>query len=347
MIRLIVVALLAPAVWGAEVTKVVGDQDKAVLFDDGTVMGVPLDGRIVDIGAGGTLCGLRADGSLVEWGPNKAPQTVPGISGVARIGSCGKTWVMLMRDGTVMAWGSRGRGLVGDGKHPQRYGVEGPPAPEPVRVPGVSGGRQISVLDGVALVLLSDGTVMSWGTNYFGALGREPRQELPLDAAAVIPGLTDVTQVVAGYGVSTALKVDGTVWVWGANWNAQFGNGDRTDPPGIGYGYELKPQKVPGVSNVLAIACGGNGRHTLALLNNGTVMGWGNTDWGQIGAGVAATFQERPVTVKITGVKRILAAGRNSFAVTRDGAFWAWGSGGKGEWPLSTNLKLPTRLELR
>jgi alpha-tubulin suppressor-like RCC1 family protein len=167
-----------------------------------------------------------------------------------------------------------------------------------------------------------------------------------MDQAAEVPGLADVIGVAAGQGVSTALKKDGTVWVWGANWHGQFGNGSRTDPPGMTSGFELVPQRVPGVSGVTALAVGLTGRHTLVLLKDGTLRGWGNTDWGQIGAGVAATFQLTPVVPKITGVKTILAAGNHSFAIKSDGSVWGWGEGGPRSWPLKANTPLPARLEL-
>jgi alpha-tubulin suppressor-like RCC1 family protein len=162
-----------------------------------------------------------------------------------------------------------------------------------------------------------------------------------MDTVKAVPDLGDVVDVVAGSGVSTALKKDGTVWVWGANWNGQFGDGKRTDPPGPNHGWEMVPQRVAGVAGVVAIASGFTGRHTLALLGDGTLRGWGNTDWGQIGAGAAATFQLRPVMPKIAGVKAVFAAGNNSFAVTTDGRFWAWGSGRPAEWPLKRDTRFP------
>ena len=173
--------------------------------------------------------------------------------------------------------------------------------------------------------------MFAWGSNACGA----PRREIPMDAAEAVPG----------QGVSTVLKRDGTVWVWGCNWQGQFGNGTRTDPPGVNNGWELVPQKVAGVAGVTAIAVG-SGRQTLALLKDGTLRGWGNTDWGQIGAGVSADFQERPVTVRLAGVRAVFAAGNNSFAVKTDGTFWAWGAGGRGEWPFRVDTKIPMMVPL-
>jgi alpha-tubulin suppressor-like RCC1 family protein len=56
---------------------------------------------------------------------------------------------------------------------------------------------------------------------------------------------------------------------------------------------------------------------------------------------VTEAFQERPVTVRISGVKAVFATGNSSFAVKTDGTLWAWGAGGRGDWPLQVHTKIP------
>jgi CO/xanthine dehydrogenase FAD-binding subunit len=196
---------------------------------------IPLPGRATDVAAGeGTSYALLADGTVVAWGRADAgqlgnellssrdsskpfkngsasPVRVAGLADVVQIAAAGGSALALHRDGSVSAWGSRGAGVVGDGLHPKRHGESGPPATTPVRVPGVSGVVQLSTSGAHALALTGDGRVLSWGSNHYGALGRPPRQELPMDQAAEVPGLADVIAVAAGLGVSTALKKDGTV----------------------------------------------------------------------------------------------------------------------------------------
>lgn len=50
--------------------------------------------------------------------------------------------------------------------------------------------------------------------------------------------------------------------------------------------------------------------------------------------------------VKLAGVTAVFVAGNNSFAVKTDGTFWIWGAGGRNEWPLEANTKLPVKLDL-
>ncbi len=354
-----------------QVTKVVGEGQKLLLMSDGTLLGsrprsaalvaIALPGKAVDVAAGyDTFYALLDDGTVRAWGQgdegqlgigpsvtsSETPVKVSGLAGVVQIVAMADVALALLKDGTVRAWGSRAYGMVGDGLDPHRYLEQGPNAPFPVRVPNVSGITKLAAGGGFVLALGSNGRVFSWGSNQFGALGRPPRQELPMDAVGEIPGLTDVIMVAGGNVVATALKKDGTVWVWGSNSNAQFGNGEQTGAPSMDSGYELVPQRVPGVTNVVAISLGHTGRHTLVLLKDGTLRGWGNTDWGQIGAGVSNMFQEKPVIPRITGVKAVFAVGNNSFAVRTDGTFWGWGSGDPREWPFQKNTKVPTLLVL-
>ena len=81
---------------------------------------------------------------------------------------------------------------------------------------------------------------------------------------------------IAGGGYhSMALKSDGTVWAWGANYYGQLGDGSTTN--------RTTPVQVSGLTGVVAIAGGGN--HSLALKSDGTVYAWGYNNRGQLGDG--------------------------------------------------------------
>jgi alpha-tubulin suppressor-like RCC1 family protein len=327
------------------------------------LVSIPLPAKAADVAArtrtsyavleGGTVVawGRGYEGSLGNGSQASANSTTPvpvkGLTDVIQIEATDGGALVLHKDGTVSAWGPIGGGVLGDGRWENSTFDPRGPAFSPQKVPGVGGIVQLSMGGQHVLALNSGGRVITWGSNYNGALGRLPRRERPLDIPREVPGLADVAAIAAGGAVSTVLKKDGTVWVWGANVQGQFGNGQRTDPPGVDYGWEVVPQKVPGVANATAITVGLTGRHTLTLLKDGTLRGWGNTDWGQLGAGVSGTFQLSPVVPRISGVRSIFAAGNNTFAVKTDGSLWIWGVGGRGEWPLTANAKLPVRLELK
>jgi alpha-tubulin suppressor-like RCC1 family protein len=356
--------------------KISGDDRKLILLSDGSVRLsnprtrkqppstslVPLLGKSIDIAAlPGTHYAVLEDGAVYAWGSNSngalglgsqtaptapTPIRVPGLPAIAKITAGRSTVLALTRQGTVYAWGSRESGMIGDGLHPKRYGESGQPALSPVLVPKVANIVDLAASKDHVLALSNDGRVLAWGSNFCGALGRAPRREIPIDEPGEVPNFSSVTAIAAGNGVSMALKQDGSVWVWGANWQGQFGNGERTDPPGVNNGWQLIPQQVKGIANATAISLGYAGRHTLVLLKDGTLRGWGNTDWGQLGGGLSATFQERPMTPKLTNVKAVFAVGNNSFAVRNDNSIWAWGSGGAEDWPFAANVSTPTPITI-
>ena len=334
--HLVEIAVPAPAIDIAA-----GDSTSYAVLNDGTVLAWG-EGSQGALGTGAvTLPLLSSSTTSSSYRGMERPVRVVGLNDVTAIAADGFSAYALLSDGTVRAWGA---GNLGDDRAPKSY--SGPPSAKgpallPVAVPGLADVAALSAGGGHVLALTKDGRVWSWGSNFRGELGRPPRQELAIDTVGEVPGLSDVAQVVAGSGVSTVLKKDSTVWVWGSNWQNQFGFGPRMGAPGPTDGWELEPQKVPGVATATAIAVGLNGRHTLVLLKDGTLRAWGNSDWGQAGSGAGPGFHERPITPKIAGVTTIYAVGNNSFAVRTDGSLWAWGAGDANGFPLKSNVRVP------
>ena len=62
--------------------------------------------------------------------------------------------------------------------------------------------------------MMNDGSVYCWGYNYWGPnLGKEYTNELAVPS--IVPALTIVVDLVAGYGHTCALISGGTVKCWG------------------------------------------------------------------------------------------------------------------------------------
>ena len=85
-----------------------------------------------------------------------------------------------------------------------------------------------------------------------------------------VSGLTNILSVAAGFLHTCALRVDGTVWCWGA---ATADGGAAAS---------LVPIKVS-LSGATALAAGNT--HTCALMADGTVRCWGQNAAGQLGDG--------------------------------------------------------------
>src|SRR4029079_17745407 len=94
--------------------------------------------------------------------------------------------------------------------------------------------------------------------------------------------LTNVVAIATGgfvqlgspQGHSLALLADGTVVGWGSNPNGQVRDGTTAAPRKV-------PFAVTGVSNAVAIVAGS--KHSAALKADGTLMGWGLNNVGQVG----------------------------------------------------------------
>ena len=84
------------------------------------------------------------------------------------------------------------------------------------------------------------------------------------------------------------------------------------------------------------------------MRHNGTLIGWGNSDWGQLGAGISGDHQPTPMAIKLPGVEAYWLGGNFSFARTKDGAVWFWGeqSGAQGLLGVKGNQRVPAKVPM-
>ncbi|HUB73821.1 MAG TPA: IPT/TIG domain-containing protein [Solirubrobacteraceae bacterium] len=126
----------------------------------------------------------------------------------------------------------------------------------------------------------------------------------------------------AGKAISEAAKLtvtthDYTVTGWGENAFGQLGDGS------VAVSVDA-PVGASGLQFVTAVA--GGQHHSLALLSDGTVMAWGENEYGQLGDGEFAPRSEVPVQVRgLSGVSAIAAGANFSLALLANGTVMAWG----------------------
>ncbi|MBV1855758.1 RCC1 domain-containing protein [Catellatospora tritici] len=230
----------------------------------------------------------------------------------------------LLTNGTVKSWGLNAEGELGQGftSAADPFGN----VPEPGSVAGLSGVKAIAAGYRHSLALLTNGTVVAWGDNDRGQLGDGTTEDR--NRPVPVTGLTGVKAVAAGQSFSLALLANGTVKAWGDNNAGELGNGTTSDQP------QPTPVDVVGLTGRKVTAIDSGSVHSLALLANGTVVGWGSNEFGQLGTGVQTPFESTPVDATVlAGVKvRAVAAGDGySLALLRRGTVKGWGVNASGE----------------
>ncbi len=162
------------------------------------------------------------------------------------------------------------------------------------------GGHSVAVRD--------DGTLWTWGGNWWGQLGDGSTEKNPVPSK--VGEVNDILSVAAGTSTTLVVKKDGSVW---------------------GCGYTNAKNQLTAIeplSGVKYVAAGGNpvGGHHLAVKNDGTVWAWGDNSCGQLGDG---TLEGKTNPVQVDGlsdVKMVSVGHLHSVAVKNDGTVWTWGS---------------------
>jgi len=91
----------------------------------------------------------------------------------------------------------------------------------------------------------------------------------------------------------------------------------------------LLPIVVPGLSGIVAVSAGEH--HTVALKSNGTLVAWGNNNYGQLGDGTS-TNRYRPVAIHgLSGIVAVSAGSKHTVALKSNGTVVAWGNNDSGQ----------------
>src|SRR2546423_5053229 len=148
-------------------------------------------------------------------------------------------------------------------------------APKTIKLPVGNGHPAISLGATHGLILASDGSLWSWGSDFLGwpvlGLGRLKNQ-----SSLHRVGNATWISIAAGTSHNLAVKSDGTLWAWGENICGQLGDGTKAP-------FQNRPVlSAPGNQWKQAAA---GGSHTIALKRDGTVWAWGNNWAGQLGIG--------------------------------------------------------------
>ena len=161
-----------------------------------------------------------------------------------------------------------------------------------------------------------------WGYNADGELGDNSITNR-CSPKETIGGGNNWKQISTGRFASAAIKTDGTLWTWGANYNGQLGDGTITKK-------SSPVQTIAGGTNWKQVAAG----HTFltAIKTDGTLWTWGFNGDGQLGDN-SVTPKSSPVQTVAGGTnwKQVAAAGSFGAAIKTDGTLWSWGLNSSGQ----------------
>lgn len=280
----------------------------------------------------GLLCGVCLTGNFI-------PVTASAESLVSEKYAiteyCGESDFSVFKDkeGYLYASGANsvgqlGRGTFGAGKKLEPY--EGKILQE--KVTAFDTGKS-----GFVLAITEGGKLYGWGNNENGQLAKEIDAETaennyyPTPFCIDLPNGCKPLSVDAGANHSLMLSEDGQVYAWGQNNRGQLGlsmeikRTVRVTTP------TLIPQERFGGEKIVQIAT--TEATSFALSVSGKLYAWGDSDYGQLGDGVAHPVDNArpdlinaPVATLLSGVAKVSAEGKTAMALMQNGEVYVWGN---------------------
>lgn len=274
-------------------------QGEASLELSGDPGAVPLEVRMTPRPEHARLCGaLQA-------------KTLSGIRG---------TTCVLRNGGQVYCWGLN---------NAKQTGIDGPDQLQAAAVPGLTGVVELAIGSEHSCARLGDSSVVCWGRNAEGQLGRGTIggnfvAPMPVIGVSGTGSLKGVLQLAAGEHHNCALLSGGTVACWGMGITGQLGSGLSNNGT---------PVLVSSLREVREVTAGDE--HSCARLASGRVKCWGSRMYGQLGDGLSGSTTAVPVDVlQLEDVVQLAANWSHTCAIQATGfgprAYcWGWNKYGQ------------------
>lgn len=207
---------------------------------------------------------------------------------------------ILTYDGILYAWGSNNSSMCGI----KGQGIE-------TIHEVMDNVKSVSMGSNHTLILKNTKELYGCGRNLSGELGREDIDSISHTPVKI---LDNVVAACAGRDISAAITENGDLYVWGANFYGQVGDGTAN--------ICKTPKKVEGLSNVKEVSVGFS--NIAAITKGGDLYCWGYGASGALGTGNAMK-QYKPVKI-MENVKSVCMGYDNGAAITESDDLYVWGS---------------------
>jgi alpha-tubulin suppressor-like RCC1 family protein len=287
-------------------------------------------------GAGGELHShvINESGDLFSSGENSLGQlglgdtidrnlfTQVGVDSWLQVSSGSEFTVAIKTDGTLWAWGANGSGQLGQG------GYDASSHSSPLQVGTFSNWVDVECGTQFFIVRNEDGELWGCGEDEYGQLGQGATQTRRV-LLVKIGSDTDWDLFAAGWMHTVAIKTDGTLWAWGANFRGELGDGTtiaKYSPVQIGTGTWKA---------LAAGACFDSGGpdfyelgRTHGIKTDGTLWAWGSNESYELGIGSSDTNPHAsPILIDSdTDWKQVSTARTVGIAVKGSNEIWGWGA---------------------
>lgn len=258
------------------------------------------------VAAGGySTCSILSTGIVKCWGNNYFGQSIVTPTAIAYVSDAsavvlGENHACAITGGMLKCWGKNKFGQLGDGTLSD--------SKSPVVVKILNNVIDVAVGRDYTCALIKGGNVKCWGNNEYGQLGNNStvNSVIPVTALLTKPAIS----IMSGGHYTCAIVDYLKVQCWG--WNGWYQQG-----PKIKSGSNLSPITIVGlniISGVDELALGFG--HTCALgyagsWVNTSVLCWGATQYGRLGAVSAKSFIEYPTKVAVPNPVTSIVAGSN------------------------------------
>jgi alpha-tubulin suppressor-like RCC1 family protein len=266
------------------------------------------------------------------------------------------SYVVESGTGKVLAWGDNARGELGNGTAVNTGNTYTPSYVLTAAGTPLTGISMVEGTDYSGYALGTNGLVYSWGYNSNMDLGRTVTAANQYYATPVqawdytkndgsLVNLSNIVTMTGGDTHGLAVDANGDLWSWGGDWGpGQRGGGScgcnnvpyatKVIAPAATCGGKDSWKIGPWLTGVKSVSAGQ--QHSIVLMNDGTVITFGNNTNGQLGNGTT-TSSGCPVTVLTaanTPLQNIVAISDGdlwSFALTSSGQVYVWGENVDGE----------------